>query len=126
MNLYRVVEIAYVNGEQLYRKSWKWNLILAEEKPQDKIEYYNWSNAVSFCYLADLEYNKSVFGKITIKQSDYGANRKWVYGKDEFSATMKLTYEEETNFSINEILELRAGEKAIQFLSERGLSISAK
>lgn len=124
LHYYRVYHEYYLDGKKLIKTFYG---CLIDENKKEEIVSINWNNFKDFCikYCGALPFYWETCRKglrvefINIIK----VIKEWK--TPNLNMTLKIIYEESDEFtSIKKILEYSNGEKAIQYLTERGVSIA--
>ena len=124
LHYYNVHLEYYLDGKKLIRTFYR---CLIDENKKEEIISINWNNFKDFCikYWGALPFHWETCRKglridfIPVKK----VIKEWK--TPNLNMTVKIIYEESDEFtSIKKILEYYNGEKAIQYLTERGISIA--
>lgn len=128
MNYYRVKEELFFNGEKIGEQ---YGYTMKDTVPTSRSEYYNGAellqNIIDVGHLPEdfqsiATWEKRIFHHIYVLHGwgiDFNGVRKVLHEKDRI--VYKIKYEEMTP-SIQKIMEYPDGEKAIQWLKDRGIT----
>lgn len=124
MKVYRRNTTTTINDYHFYQTT---DIVLLEEKPENKIIKGDWNNieekAKFFTGIGNIKHKKRglilTFYSKKLIYRDYVSYKQW---KDALNIVYKETYEE-IEPSIETILKHNDGNKAIQYLVERGIKV---
>ena len=124
LNYYRVYHEYYLDGKKLTKAFYGY--LIDKNRREEKI-VVNWDNFEEFCakYWCSLPFHWNTYTK-GIKINFFNIEETIKQWKTpNLNMIVKVIYEKSNDsISINKILEYPNGEKAIQYLAERGVSIA--
>ena len=130
LNFYRIKYECYHNNTLINTHS---GIILSDKSPEDDVVLVNWDNLSEVyqrmggclpfhCYKCN-KGHKVCFFDGSVFNKAYRDIKEW---KSPLNISIVIKYAEIESMSIQEILRWHDGEKAIQYLIERGLAITGK
>jgi len=127
LNFYRIKYECYHNNTLINVRS---GIILSDKSPEDDVILVDWDNlseiyhrmggCLPFHYCQYNKGRKVYFFEGSIFNKDFRDIKEW---KSPLNITIIIKHAEIENMSIQEVLRWHDGEKAIQYLVERGFAV---
>lgn len=130
LNFYRIRYECYHGDTLINTQS---GTILSDKSPEDDVVLVNWDNlseiyrrmggCLPFHYYQFSKGRKVYFFEGSVFNKDFRDIKEW---KSPLNISVVIKHAEIENMSIQEVLRWHDGEKAIQYLIERGLAVTGK
>lgn len=128
LKLYKPKYTTYENEEPIKKGALEWRLLTEEETKAKIITIQKWEdldiekNYSMYCIALPYNYYKTKKGKVLCPfDSVFSKYKEWKH--KELNFKIVIEYEETEYYSIKDILALKDGKRAIQYLKENGINI---